>query len=174
MDLTILPPSVPSFLLSYFPTFLPTLLTMQTLYDHIVATIPADNLPILEKTGITLAQAYRNSVRDYEREIDSIADTGMIDDNMKRIGELYSKIEYETCTAELLEMATTKVPQYMPVQNKSAKPMFLQTDTEMLDMFLNTDDKEIYIRLTPFHYTPFTQAFCHVWIHEGTSLKIVL
>lgn len=158
--------------------------TTLTLYDRIVSSVPAENLPFIEKTGLTLVQGFHNAIPGLEFEIAKIAEiskiigAGMSDEDQKRIDALYDKIDSYTSSAKFLE--TTDPPHYMHyrlIKNDSMKQLLVQVEDEMTEIFLHAEDKKIYILVGDIEYVPLPQTAHEsesVWIRESHKWRKIL
>jgi hypothetical protein len=123
---------------------------LTTLFDHIVETVPVAELPVIKKTGITLAQAYRNAA----------AEPGLDEE---------TAATYRS-SAGILDWANSGAPHFSPMESDTIRPMLIELNGEIKrEMFVNLEDRHIYIRHDAVDYSPLAGSFESVraWIKDG-------
>lgn len=139
---------------------------IKTLYERVLAIIPAEQLPCLEKTGKTLIEAHCERADKLDCEMSSLQKFNISDEAYRQLLALGSEASDHRSSARILEKVKDTTPQWRPVESTTALPMLFEVDDEMFEMFLNLEEGTIYIQLNAVEYAPFTTSFsaARVWM----------
>lgn len=139
---------------------------IKTLYERVLAAVPAEQLPRLEKTGKTLAEAHRECADKLDWTTHSLQKFSISEEAYQQLLAMESEANDHLSSARILESVKDTTPQWRPVESVTALPMLLEVDDEMCEMFLNLEEGTIYIQLNAVEYAPFTAAFhaARVWM----------
>lgn len=153
---------------------------IKKLFERIVAAVPAESLPTVEKTDVSLVQAYRDAAEKLEYQLHSLEKFAVTEDmwrDMERQSDIVA--DYKS-SAGILEWAKSNAVQYRQVESATALPMLLEVDEDMTEMFLNMEEHKIYIRLSEIEFVPFAGSFyaARAWIKDvkrnhGNCWKVV-
>lgn len=143
---------------------------IKRLFESIVAAVPAESLPTIEKTGVSLAQAYRDAAEKLEYQLLSLEKFCATEDMYREIEAKWAIVADYKSSAGLLEWAKSDALQYRKVESATALPMLLEVDEDMTEIFLNMEERKIYIRLSEIEFVPFAGPFyaARAWIKDVT------
>lgn len=139
---------------------------IKTLYDRVIAAVPAEQLPRLEKTGKTLAEAHRERADKLDWTTHSLEKFSISEEAYQQLLAMEAEVHDHLSSAKILEEVKNTTPAWRPVESATALPMLLEVDDEMCEMFLNLEEGTIYIPLNAVEYAPFTASFtaARVWM----------
>jgi hypothetical protein len=143
---------------------------MNELFERLLAAVPAENLPILEKTGITLAQAYRAAAEKLEREIAAVGMFATTEEMSRELDRKLSIAADHRSSADMLDLCESDIVQWRLKESSTALPMLLEVDDEMIDAFVNMEEHQIFIRLSEVEFVAFTGLVAHsprIWIKDA-------
>jgi hypothetical protein len=143
---------------------------LNELFERLVAAVPAENLPVLEKTGISLEQAYREAAEKLEREVAALELFAATEEMARELERKWQIAADYKGSAGLLEWVKSDTVQWRPKESSTALPMLLEVDDDMIEMFINMEERQIYIRLTDVEFIPFTGPFyaARTWVKDVT------
>ena len=143
---------------------------LNELFERLLAAVPAENLPVLEKTGISLEQAYREAAEKLEREVAALELFAVTEEMARELERKWQTAADYRGSAGLLEWAKSDTVQWCLKESSTALPMLLEVDDDMIEMFINMEERQIYIRLTNVEFIPFTGPFyaARIWVKDVT------
>lgn len=143
---------------------------IKTLFERIVAAVPAESLPTVEKTGVSLAQAYRDAAEKLAYQLASLEKFCATEDMWREIERQHAVVADYESSARMLDWAKSDAVQYRVTESTTALPMLLEVDEDMTEMFLNLEEQKIYIRLSEIEFVPFVGPFyaARAWIKDVT------
>jgi hypothetical protein len=139
---------------------------IKTLYERVLAAVPAEQLPRLEKTGKTLVEAHREHADKLDWTTHSLEKFSISEEAYQQLLAMESEANDHLSSAKILEDVKDTTPAWRPVESATALPMLLEVDDEMCEMFLNLEEGTIYVPLNTVEYAPFTASFyaARVWM----------
>lgn len=143
---------------------------LSELFERLLAAVPAENLPVLEKTGISLEQAYREAAEKLEYQLCSLEKFTVTEEMARELERKWQIVADYKGSASLLEWAKSDTVQWRPKESSTALPMLLEVDDDMTEMFINMEERQIYIRHTDVEFIPFTGPFyaARIWVKDVT------
>lgn len=143
---------------------------LHELFERLLAAVPAENLPVLEKTVISLEQAYREAAEKLEREVAALELFAATEEMARELERKWQTVADYKSSASMLEWAKSDTVQWRPKESSTALPMLLEVDDDMTEMFINMEERQIYIRHTDVEFIPFTGPFyaARIWVKDVT------
>lgn len=118
------------------------------LYERILASVLPEQLPRVEKTGITLSQAYRQKAAILEWEISAVLALPLSTGDKTAMLDVKQALAHQYRTnSQILDSVGSEAPQWRSVKGTTTASMLLEVDGQMFDLFVDTHGRDLYIRM---------------------------